>query len=265
MLIDWFTIAAQVVNFLILVWLLKHFLYRPILRAIATREQRIANELAVARAATVTAQAQRDEFEQKSAAFEQWRVEGMAKAIDEAKAEQLRLIAQAREESNTLRVQWQEGLRNEYQNLQSEITARTQEEVFAIARKTLQDLAGASLEARMIEVFIQRVGEIKADPGMQSVTAVKTPSAPLVVRSVYALTVAQHDAVEAVVRTVFGPDCVIMFEIAADIVCGIELTVNGQRLAWSVADYLGALEQKVNQLLTKPAVLVARLDEPHGG
>jgi F-type H+-transporting ATPase subunit b len=46
MLIDWFTVSAQVVNFLILVWLLKRFLYRPILNAIDAREKRIATELA---------------------------------------------------------------------------------------------------------------------------------------------------------------------------------------------------------------------------
>ena len=46
MLIDWFTIGAQALNFLILVWLLKHFLYQPILNAIDEREKRIAKELA---------------------------------------------------------------------------------------------------------------------------------------------------------------------------------------------------------------------------
>jgi F-type H+-transporting ATPase subunit b len=46
MLIDWFTVGAQVLNFLILVWLLKRFLYKPILHAIDAREQRIAKELA---------------------------------------------------------------------------------------------------------------------------------------------------------------------------------------------------------------------------
>ena len=46
MLIDWFTVGAQVLNFLILVWLLKRFLYKPILNAIDAREKRIAAELA---------------------------------------------------------------------------------------------------------------------------------------------------------------------------------------------------------------------------
>ena len=48
MLIDWFTVVAQTVNFLVLVWLLKRFFYRPILNAIDAREQRIAAALAEA-------------------------------------------------------------------------------------------------------------------------------------------------------------------------------------------------------------------------
>ena len=48
MLIDWFTVAAQLVNFLILVWLLKRFLFKPITSAIDAREKRIATELAAA-------------------------------------------------------------------------------------------------------------------------------------------------------------------------------------------------------------------------
>ncbi len=46
MLIDWFTVGAQALNFLILVWLMKRFLYKPILNAIDAREKKIAAELA---------------------------------------------------------------------------------------------------------------------------------------------------------------------------------------------------------------------------
>jgi len=50
MLIDWFTVGAQALNFIILVWLLKRFLYKPILGAVDAREKRIAAELADAAA-----------------------------------------------------------------------------------------------------------------------------------------------------------------------------------------------------------------------
>ena len=73
MLIDWFTVGAQVLNFLILVWLMKRFLYQPILDAIDAREQRIATELANAAAKQAEAQQERDAFQRKNAEFDQQR------------------------------------------------------------------------------------------------------------------------------------------------------------------------------------------------
>ena len=60
MLIDWFTVGAQALNFVILVWLMKRFLYQPILDAIDAREQRIAAELADAAARKAEAARERD-------------------------------------------------------------------------------------------------------------------------------------------------------------------------------------------------------------
>ena len=66
MLIDWFTVGAQAVNFLILVWLLKRFLYKPILKAIDAREKRIAAELADAATQMNAAEQLRVEFQGKN-------------------------------------------------------------------------------------------------------------------------------------------------------------------------------------------------------
>ncbi|MGB5569161.1 MAG: F0F1 ATP synthase subunit B, partial [Sedimenticolaceae bacterium] len=79
MLIDWFTVGAQLLNFLVLAWLLKRFLYRPILDALDAREQRIAAELADADAKRAEADKERDEFQHKNEAFEQQRAALLSK------------------------------------------------------------------------------------------------------------------------------------------------------------------------------------------
>ena len=66
MLINWFTVVAQAINFLILVWLLKRFLYKPILHAIDEREKGIATQLAEAEAKKAEAQKDRDDFQHKN-------------------------------------------------------------------------------------------------------------------------------------------------------------------------------------------------------
>ena len=153
--IDWFTVVAQAINFLILVWLLKRFLYKPILHAIDEREKGIATQLAEAEAKKAEAQKERDDFQHKNEAFDQERAALLKKATDEAKAERQRLLDEARKDADSLRAKRQDALRNEQRNLSQEIIRWTQKEVFAIARKTLADLATTSLEERMGEVFVQ--------------------------------------------------------------------------------------------------------------
>ena len=157
MLINWFTVFAQAVNFLILVWLLKRFLYKPILHAIDEREKGIATQLAHAEAREAEAQKERDDFQHKNEAFDQQRAALLKKATDEAKAERQRLLDEARKDADALRAKRQEALQTEQRNLSQEIIRWTQKQVFAIARKTLADLANTSLEERMGDVFVGRV------------------------------------------------------------------------------------------------------------
>src|SRR5271165_4865540 len=110
MLIDWFTVGAQVLNFLILVWLLKHFLYKPILNAVDAREKRIAAELADADAKKTEAQKERDEFQHKNEVFDQQRAALLSKATEEATAERQRLLDDARKAADALSVKRAEAL-----------------------------------------------------------------------------------------------------------------------------------------------------------
>ena len=66
MLIDWFTVVAQILNFLVLVWLLKRFLYKPVLDAIDAREKGIATKLADAEAKEAEALKEHQEFDDKN-------------------------------------------------------------------------------------------------------------------------------------------------------------------------------------------------------
>src|ERR1035437_775893 len=84
MLIDWFTVGAQAINFIILVWLLKRFLYKPILDAVDAREKRVATELADADAKKAEAKKERDEFQHKNEKFDQQRAALLSKATEEA-------------------------------------------------------------------------------------------------------------------------------------------------------------------------------------
>ena len=249
MLIDWFTVAAQVVNFLILVWLLKRFLYTPIRNAIDAREQRIAQELADADAKKAEAQKERDEFQHKNEVFDQQRAALLNQATEEAKAERLRLLDTARKEAAALSAKRQENLKIEAQNLNQAIARRTQQEVLAIARKVLRDLSATSLEQRAVEVFLQRLRDMDSQVKLDLGAALKTAKAPALVRSAFDLSAEQQAALQNALNEVFAADIVLRFETAPDLISGIEFTTNGHKVAWSIADYLASLGMGIDELL----------------
>ena len=251
MLIDWFTVGAQVLNFLILVWLLKHFLYKPILNAIDAREKRIAAELADADAKKKEAQKERDDFQNKNKVFDQQRSALLGKAADEAKVERERLLGEAHKDADNLRSVEAAALRNDQKRLGSAIANLAKQEVFGIARKTLADLATVSLEERMGEVFTRRLREMDGKAKTLLGAALKSSSEPAVVRSTFDLGSAQRAAVQNALNETFSAEIHIRFETSPDLISGIELTTNGQKVAWSIADYLASLGKGVDELLKK--------------
>ncbi len=255
MLIDWFTVLAQVVNFLILVWLLKRFLYRPVLDAIDAREKRIASELADADAKKAEALKERDEFQHKNEALDAQRAALLGKATDEANAERKRLLDEARSAADALGAKRQETLRSEARSLNQAIGRRARQEVFAIARKALADLATTSLEERLGEVFTRRLWEMDADAKKRLGEALKTASDPALVRSAFDLPAEQRAAIQNALNETFSAEIRVRFETAPDLVGGIELATSGMKVGWNIADYLESLEKSVDELLkaeTKP-------------
>jgi F-type H+-transporting ATPase subunit b len=249
MLIDWFTIVAQALNFFILVWLMKRFLYKPILHAIDAREQRIAAELADANAKKGEAQKERDAFMHKNAQFDQQRAALLRQATDEAKAERQRLLDDARQAADALSTRRQETLRDEAHKLNQAIRRRTQQEVFAIARKALTDFATTSLEERLAEVFTRRLREMDGQSKAGLDEALKTASDPALLRSAFDLPAEQRATIQNALNETFSAEIHVRFETAPDLISGIELSTNGQKVAWSIADYLKSLEKGVDELL----------------
>jgi len=257
MLIDWFTVGAQVLNFVVLVWLMKLFLYQPILDAIAAREKRIADQIADVAAKEAQAASGRKTFEDKNKAFDEQRVGLLAKATADARTEGLRLADEAQKAAVALAAQRQQALATQAAHLRQLIAGRAAHEVFAVARKTLADLASASLEARMVEVFKRRLSEL-ADPARNTLgAAVKASAEPALIRSHFELPADQQAAIRKAINLALSADVPLRFETVGDAICGIELSAGGQKLAWTIDEYLRDFEHDVAALLAtaeKPLV-----------
>jgi F-type H+-transporting ATPase subunit b len=252
MLIDWFTVGAQALNFIVLVGLMKHFLYQPVLDAIDAREKRIAAQLADADKKKAAAKSDRDDLQHKNEAFDQQRAALLAKATDEANAERQKLLAAARQAADALAATRRDTLASEAKTLSQALHQRTQAEVFAVARQALTDLASAGLEASACELFIVRLRALEGPARDALAAALKASSDGALVRTAFELPTAQRTALHKAVNETFAMKVTLHYDVAPELVGGIELSASGQKFAWSIAGYLASLDRGVTDLL-KPA------------
>jgi F-type H+-transporting ATPase subunit b len=252
-LIDWFTVCAQAINFLLLVWLLRRYLYKPVLAAIDAREQKIAAKIKDAETQETNAKAAGEELRRRNEAFDQERDGLLRKATEAGATQRERLIESARQDSALLRVKLAQALSAERAELGRQLSARTQAEVFALTRKALSELAGTSLEDRMVAVLIERLRALPepqrlalagpaANTGSGAAARQAAVTQVALVRSAEDASAAARTNLEAAIHERLGA-MAVRFETAPELICGLELSVAGQKLAWSVADYLSSLAQ----------------------
>ncbi len=261
MLIDWFTVVAQIINFLILVWFLKHFLYKPILNAIDERERLINAQINEAAERNAEAEEQRALFQQKNKAFDQERDTLMHTVLEEVRTEKQVLMDSVAQEYEALRAKRQESLVEEERGLQQEIVQRTQDEVFAMTRKVLEDLASVSLEVQMTEAFIRQIKGMDPTETEKLVQSFHSSPKPVILRSAFELPPEQQEAIQTIVTDTFGIDTAVHFEVSKALIGGIELVTNGYKVPWSVTDTLTTAGKSAGKIIRDRA----RPVHPEGG
>lgn len=170
-----------------------------------------------------------------------------SKASEEASAKGQQLMDAARQTADALSVKRQKALNDEQQSLKQAIVQRTREEVFAITRKALTDLADTTLEACMTDAFSRRARALAGNDKASLNAALKNSAKPTIIRSAFELPQDQRAAIGKALNETFSADIQIDFVVTPGVISGIELTADGQKVAWSIADYLSSMEQRIGE------------------
>ena len=264
MLINWFTVFAQILNFLILVALLRGFLYQPILKAMHKRQAQLeactqeAEQLqAEARQEVETYRQQRQELQQQQDAL-------LAQARSTAEQERQHLLVQIRQEMAELRVAWQEDLRQEQDALLRTLRQQVIHQTCALARQALKDLANVELEQQMIRVFCARLRYLEDKQRDLIAQALAQTKQSLLVHSSFEMPTDLRQKVIDELHSQFSIAHPVEFVTASNLLCGIEIKLAGQEIVWSLDTYLQTLEQRLSTALTQEAQSQHEHDLPTG-
>jgi F-type H+-transporting ATPase subunit b len=250
MLINWFTVVAQIVNFLILVWLLKRFLYGRILSAIRERENKIAGRLAEAETTQKAAADQLACYQAKLNEFEQHHESMLAEATQSADKQRTEMIEKAREHVQSLETKWREDLEREQNTFLADLRHRAAEEVLTVVRRAVADLACMDVEQCTVKVFLEKIRAL--DGGIWK----SLGTGNLSVRTAVDLPADTRTEIQQVLEERLQAPVRLQFEQAPALGLGVELRANGRRIGWNFENYLEGMEEDLRKALeqTSPGV-----------
>jgi len=243
MLIDWFTVVAQIVNFLVLVALLRYFLYERIVRSIDEREKHITQRLS--EAGMKNKEAEQAVELARARILEQERKAGemMIHAQQEADSQRDQLVRKARESVRGLEAKWREDLDRERQAFLDELRRRAGAEILSVTRRALADLACAEVQTCAIQVFLEKLRSFDAGALRDLV------GHELIVASALELPDETKREVRYVLENRLGGPVHLTFERTPAMSWGLELRGNGRRIGWNSATYIDSLEENLKEAL----------------
>ncbi|MFW5696163.1 MAG: F0F1 ATP synthase subunit B [Phototrophicaceae bacterium] len=245
MQIDLFTLIAQIINFLVLLVLLRIFLYKPILDAMDTREAKITEQIEEAREKRKAAEEEQQAYQSKRRELDQQRSEILAEARQQAEQRRKELMDEARHEVDQARQRWHQAVRREQDNFLRDLRLRAGEQVVDVAQRALTDLADTDLERQMVAHFLRQIDQ-HADELQEAFGAGATD---LTIYSTFPL---QDDLRARVTdRLADHLEHKPQPDFASDdaLICGIALRNEDYELGWNLQDYLSSLADDVRDQL----------------
>jgi F-type H+-transporting ATPase subunit b len=248
--IDWVTVAAQIVNFLILVWLLKRFLYGPVISAIAARETEIATRLAEAEQAKIDANDRKVAYLEKTGDLERQEGAYLAKAQENARRARQELERKARQEVDALEAEWRKRLEDEHAGYLAELRDRAAFSIINLTRKALADLADERLETQIERQFEHQI-EVLAPDLAEAVRVSDGDALVGIISTSFPLSEKRRTSLSRKLSETTGRDLTIEFEEDTSGSPGIALKVAGLRVGWTIDTYVDALEADIAAHLKK--------------
>ncbi|MDR9486080.1 MAG: F0F1 ATP synthase subunit delta [Sediminimonas sp.] len=264
MSIDWLTVAAQIVNFLVLVWLLQRFLYQPISEAMRRREARIEDRLSEAKAAREDAEDEARRLREERAALDQERQGILEQARDEAAELRRDLNAELREEMESKRAAWQRQLEEERGDFARRLQRRAGQQVLHITERVLADFAGSDLSERIAETFLSRLKTLDAatrdrlaEAAAEAESAVVTTGHPIAPATRTKITRALREAIRQDIPVNYKDDEAGLL--------GARLIIGEQTVEWSAARHLKQLGVALDEILDTEGHRAPATEKADGG
>ena len=251
MLIDVFTVIAQIINFLILVYLLKRFLFHRIIKIMDDRENQITGQMKDAETAKAETRKELEEQQRIREELAQKWDEMLAQAKKDAQKKKDALVKDAREKIEEEQKSWRGAMLKQRSDFLKDLRYLSCEEICRISRKVLADLADEKLENQLIENFLIQLEKLDKKEKDDFIRFVHQDEGKLWVNSGFELTREKETEIRKNLEGMLGDKAKINFQVSPELICGIEARSEGKKISWNIENYLDGLEEQLKKAFTE--------------
>ena len=246
MLIDWPTVSFQIINFLLLIVLLKRFLYGPIIDAMDKREQQVAARLAEAVKKEKIATERAADLAREQENFAKTRESLLLQVKEEVEEWKNNALDHLQVEVDEKRNSWKSVIAAEQKHFLQKLKRIINRNVFVIAKKALADLADEELEARLIKNFIAKIGQ--KEPALDALPSAS--SSQIRCTTGFVLSTLQKEKLEMAFKPFVHEGGEMSYAQDRDLGFGLKLYSEDQKWEWNLDRYLSDLETEIDAAVT---------------
>ena len=236
--LDWVTFSLEIVNFLVLLWILKHFLYKPVLNIIAQRQAGINDKLEEANKKQTEAEQLKLQYTNRLTEWENEKKAARHKLdeeIDSLRQQRMQDLNQQLEMERQKAEAIQQR-RLEQEKTQTQMTALYQGAAFTA--KLLSQLASPELEKQLIDLFIAQLQDMPEQQQQTIQSNIDPASNEIQVCSAYPLPQSVQQFLETALNKLVNKTITIKYTQDPNLIAGLRVSIGAFMLQANIQDEL---------------------------
>jgi len=245
--LSWSTFVLEIINFLVLVWILKHFLYKPVLDVIARRRASIEKTLEDARAHHEEADKLQQQYEGRLAEWEQERQQARNTLAEEIEAERTDKLTKLQTELEQQREKARVAEARRQSDAMRKIEETALQQGAQFATRLFEQTAGPDTEARLIEFVLDELKQLSDERIDTLRNRFEKVPETIMVTTAYPVSNEQRQALENVLGMITNTEIPLKFEQNKALLAGVQITIGAWVLGANLQDELEGFRELVHE------------------
>lgn len=236
--LSWSTFVLEIINFLVLVWILKRFFYKPVLDVIARRREGIEKSLTDAQQTKSEAEKLQEQYQNRLADWDKEKQQARESLMQEVEAERSRKMAELKNDLE----QEREKAHVIEQRRQADVERKAEEAALALstrfATRLLQQAAGPEMETRLVELALNELTDLSDEQIAALRTSYGQAPETAIVVSAFPLAEEHHNKLKQAIATLTDQALPVQFEQDSELLAGLRITIGNWVLGANLQDEL---------------------------